>query len=153
MVFGIGQVGSSAPTDSLVNCVEVYVILVDGLEWLLAWRQTIGLDRLKVVIGSSDRASAQLDTMETLGHLLPRMEKSSIVCVMGMNHEAELDVVLRSILVGFRGRIIGLAPNPGRRRLLSFETLGAGLAWRLVTVIGWSHAYVGQNQMRILLSK
>ena len=140
VVFGIGQVGSS-PAEFLVDSVDVYVILVDGLEWLLAWRQ-IGLEHLKVVVGS-DRASAQLDVMEsTLGHLLPRMEKlsggpgalreapvSSIVCVTGMS-EAEIDV-LRSILVGFCGRIIGLAPNPGRRRRLSFEALGA---WKWISM-------------------
>ena len=52
--------------------------------------------------------------MERLGGgpgALSGAPESSIVCVMGMN-EAEIDV-LRSALVGFCGRIIGLAPNPG----------------------------------------
>ena len=119
------------------------MVLADGLEWLLAWRQ-IGLNQVKVVVATT-RAAEQLQFMEeSCPEFLPRLEKiegrsgvlsgapaTSLVCCIVLD-EAELEPIGR-ILYGFPGRIIGLARDHRRRSRLSFGTL-AEWKWRSKTV-------------------
>ena len=110
----------------MLRNVSVYVLAVDGLEWLLAWRQ-LGLLDVTVVLCST-RAGEQLSKLEAnFYEFLPRVARvqggpealsdaplGSIVCCTGIDNR-ELDVI-SSVVSRFDGLVLLLGKCGSNRK-------------------------------------